>query len=301
MTLKKKMCNRLKVRPIMKKIKALLCSIVSFVLIFSIPVQAYDPTTDVAYDDTLKPIYIEKSLSNLNNISGDMSTYVIKNTPQCIWDLFIQEGVRIYVTQSVPQSERLSNQNYYNACCYSASLTWNGSNKITKIGAPVSIYIYHDTSRADAYIHECGHALDDISEYITGYYQGQHPISNSTEWQNLYSKYGSTMASFDSNASVNMYKASEGFAEAYRLYFTYPQQLLSRCPEVYSFVSDQIIKYSAYVPALSYDNFDYISYAVTYPDLQAAYGFDKKALWDHYTNFGIKEGRTANKIIKVKR
>lgn len=289
----------------MKRIRPLLCTILSAMFIFSLPAQAYDPQTSIEYDDLLSPIYIEKSLPNLQNISGDMATYVIRKTPQGIWDLFVQEGVRIYVTQSIPQSERAADSSYYNVydgICYAATFRYNSSTKkISSVSAPVSLYIYSNAFRADTYFHECGHALDDIGEYITGYYQGQHPISNSSEWQGLYAKYRSALASFDANASVNTYNASEAFAEAYRLYFSYPQQLKSLCPEVYTFVANQIAKYSAYVPALCYDNFDYMNYANTYPDLQAVYGFDKKALWDHYTNFGVKEGRTANRIIKVKR
>lgn len=287
----------------MKRLRLFVCILLScFLLSHTTAYAYYDPLTSKQYDDLMDPLHFEKGLPNLNNISGTMGTYVIKNTPSAIWDLFFQEGVNIYVTQSVPKSERTQGGNVYDGICYSATFSYNGSNKITKVSAPVSIYIYHNTTRADTYIHECGHALDYIAEYITGTYRGSQPISNSSEWQNLYATYGSTMATFDGNASVNMYNASEAFAEAYRLYFTYPSQLQSRCPEVYNFVSSQIAKYTAYVPALSYSNFDYISYAASYPDVAQAVGANnKQGLWDHYVNHGKAEGRVANKIIKVKR
>lgn len=286
----------------MKITKPIICAFIVSLLFVSTPVYAYyDPLTSRQYDDVLDPLHFETGLSDLNNINGDMGDYVFRNTPSDVWDLFVQEGVNIYITTSVPKPERVLGGSIYDAICYSATYSWNGSKKITKVSAPVSIYIYHDTTRADSYIHECGHALDNIAEYITGTYRGPKPISNSSEWQSLYATYGATMATFDGNASVNMYDSSEAFAEAYRLYFTYPSQLQSRCPEVYNFVASQIAKYTAYVPPLSYNNFNYIAYSLTYQDLYDAYGYDKKALWDHYVNCGKAEGRQAFREVKVKR
>lgn len=287
----------------MKRLKLFVCVLLScFLLSHTTAYAYYDPLTSREYDDLMDPLHFEKGLPDLNNISGSMMTYVLRNTPSEVWDLFFQEGVNIYVTQSVPKSERTLSGNIYDGICYAATFSYNRSNnKVAKVNAPVSIYIYHNTTRVDTYIHECGHALDNIAEYITGTYKGPHPISNSSEWQNLYATYGPTMATFDTNASVNMYNSTEAFAEAYRLYFSYPGQLQSRCPEVYNFVNTQIAKYTAYVPPLTYDNFDYIDYAASNQDLYNAFGMDKKALWNHYINNGKAEGRKANKIIKVKR
>ena len=41
------------------------------------------------------------------------------------------------------------------------------------------------------------------------------------------------------------------------------------------------------------DNFDYVRYADDYQDLKDAFGYDAKALYDHYLNNGRAEGRTA--------
>ena len=38
--------------------------------------------------------------------------------------------------------------------------------------------------------------------------------------------------------------------------------------------------------------FDANLYAKAYPDVAAAYGNDREALWNHYVTHGIKEGRT---------
>ncbi|MBO4458042.1 MAG: CAP domain-containing protein [Butyrivibrio sp.] len=37
--------------------------------------------------------------------------------------------------------------------------------------------------------------------------------------------------------------------------------------------------------------FDYKYYADTYPDVKKAYGYNKEALWNHYVQYGKKEGR----------
>ncbi len=42
------------------------------------------------------------------------------------------------------------------------------------------------------------------------------------------------------------------------------------------------------------DTFDYKTYADTYPDLKAIYGYDANALFAHYINFGKAEGRIGN-------
>ncbi len=44
---------------------------------------------------------------------------------------------------------------------------------------------------------------------------------------------------------------------------------------------------------VSYEYFDYVAYANRYPDLQAAFGYDRERLYWHYTTMGIQEGRTA--------
>lgn len=43
----------------------------------------------------------------------------------------------------------------------------------------------------------------------------------------------------------------------------------------------------------SIDTFDHIAYANRYADVKAAFGYDKTALYTHYTTFGIHEGRIA--------
>lgn len=49
-----------------------------------------------------------------------------------------------------------------------------------------------------------------------------------------------------------------------------------------------------YVPfSGSIDEFNYVDYADRYQDLKEAFGYDKKALYEHYINYGINEKRIA--------
>lgn len=41
------------------------------------------------------------------------------------------------------------------------------------------------------------------------------------------------------------------------------------------------------------DEFNYMAYADRYPDLKNIFGYDKEALYDHYVNCGMNEGRIA--------
>lgn len=43
----------------------------------------------------------------------------------------------------------------------------------------------------------------------------------------------------------------------------------------------------------SIETFDYVAYADRYDDVKEAFGYDRKALYDHYITYGIKEGRKA--------
>lgn len=47
------------------------------------------------------------------------------------------------------------------------------------------------------------------------------------------------------------------------------------------------------------DVFDEYYYADRYPDLKAAYGYDREELWQHYVNCGFGEGRLMNGLIDV--
>ena len=49
-----------------------------------------------------------------------------------------------------------------------------------------------------------------------------------------------------------------------------------------------------YVPFVgTIDEFDYVAYADKYPDLKSVFGYDRDALYEHYTTLGIYERRIA--------
>ena len=45
--------------------------------------------------------------------------------------------------------------------------------------------------------------------------------------------------------------------------------------------------------------FDEHYYADLYPDLKAAFGYDREALWAHYINSGLQENRVMNNRLDV--
>ncbi len=240
----------------MKKIKAFIISMLSVILVSS-TMYTNNLKVYAKYDEFI-PFYIDNGIPNYGNIMSVVYPQVFNRTPLEIWDLFIQEGIKIYVMQSAAKFN--SNGGAIAGTTYGATVYYNtSSKKIYNVTAPIEVYVYSNTNSPDAFFHECGHALDYIAEYITGYYKGNRAISTSSQWQTIFSKYAQTMASFDAFASGNMGDSVEGFAEAYRLYLRYPQQLKSFCPEVYSFVDSQIVKYTAYVPEITYNTFDYVT------------------------------------------
>lgn len=52
------------------------------------------------------------------------------------------------------------------------------------------------------------------------------------------------------------------------------------------------------VPRLK-DVFDERYYADRYPDLKAAFGYNREALWAHYITSGVREGRSMNSLLNV--
>lgn len=47
---------------------------------------------------------------------------------------------------------------------------------------------------------------------------------------------------------------------------------------------------------ITFENFDYMRYADDYPDVRAVFGYDKKALYNHYITNGVKEGRLVHAV-----
>ena len=260
----------------MKRIYRFAALFISLFLLLSVNSYAYDPVGGMVY-------------TNTQNINQGAINNALNTLPPGIKTLLEQQGVKIYYTEGGGKIKGYTTSprvTYY-----------TDSKKVVSIDTRTEIYLYSNADISNALPHECGHALDIIAGYITGTYVGERGISNTNEWIATYSNSYNALASLDDRANYYIKKgADEIFAESFRLYCTNPNGLKNACPDVYNFIAAQVAKYSPAPKALTKNNFDYKAYADTYPDLKAAFGYDKDALWNHYNNFGKKEGRTANAV-----
>jgi len=257
-------------------------------------VYAYDPTNNnINYFPTSDSLIC----TNTQDFNQGAIVNALNTVPEQLKALFQKEGVRIYYTAGISMSER----GYY-GCAVSPTVSYySDSKKIVSVVKKPSIFIYHDADIASTVPHECGHTLDHIAGYITGTYKGEYGISQSTEWNTLYNNNFNSLASIDAMINYHMQKGTiEAFADAFRIYCTKPDKLKNSCPDVYNYIASQIAKYAGgSVPAkadVTKENFNARDYADRYPDLKAAFGYDKNALWDHYIKYGKAEGRTITSV-----
>ena len=281
---------------IMKKIYRVLATFLSLFLVLSVRTYAYDPANSgISYSPTSDSMIY----TNTQNFNQGAIVNAFNTLPANVRNLLRKEGVKIYYTDGVPRSQR----GYVGTMVGFTVSYYENTNKVVRVDQRARIYIYPDAEISMTVPHECGHAFDGIASYITGKYTSDYGISSTQEWRNIFSKNAGALASIDTRMSnfVNQ-GATEAFAEAFRLYCTNPNGLNAACPEVYNFIGTQIAKYaggSAPAPAstsVTKKNFDAKAYADTYPDLKAAFGYDKNALWNHYINYGKAEGRTVTAV-----
>lgn len=277
----------------MKKIYRVLATFLSLFLLLSVTTYAYDPANSgISYSPTSDSMIY----TNTQNFNQGAIVNAFNTLPANVRNLFKREGVNFYYTDGVPISVR----GFNGAATSPVVRYYETTKKVVAVDRRVGVYVYPDSVISATIPHECGHALDGMAGYITGKYTGEHGISDTSEWINLYSTNAAKLSSFDAFAATNVPQArSEGFAEAFRLYCTNPSGLKAACPEVYNFISAQIAKYAGGAPApsgVTKKNFDAKAYADTYPDLKAAFGYDKNALWNHYISYGKAEGRTVTAV-----
>lgn len=156
----------------------------------------------------------------------------------------------------------------------------------------IEYYSNNEVYTPDAIVHEAGHMLDFLAPIVEGRYSGNvYGISSRQEWQSLYKANKDKMAGIDYVSGVNVpMNAYEAFADAFRMTYQKPAELKAACPDVYNFILRIV---SQYCPNESINAFDYADYADRYPDVKAALGTNKNALWNHYTTCGKNEGRVA--------
>lgn len=93
-------------------------------------------------------------------------------------------------------------------------------------------------------IHEIAHELDYIEGFENGYKGYMCGFSDSERWNELYNLEAGRYIKFDrmSKGNVGVSK-SEGFAEAFRLYFLYPDQLKRFAPQTYLYIEEIVENY----------------------------------------------------------
>ncbi len=249
-------------------ISLLACSIILGLNLLSISSYAYSPT-ESSYKQIPSTIFWYSGNDTCHELS--MAEFIRNEMPGYLYDIFQQEGVKIYLSSNVNKIDRQYEFGYYDGLTYSASVVYNSANMVvTGKNSEVSIYLYDNASDTSVYMHEFGHALDYLSEYITGTYKGSKPISHSTEWQALYKKYSGVMGMCDSYSSFNVpLGEEEGFAEAFRMYYYQPEYLKEHCPIVYLFVEEQIEKCYLYLKPVTYSKLVAEKTTVSYSDLQS--------------------------------
>ncbi len=277
----------------MKKIYRLTATFLSLFLLLSVTTYAYDPANSgISYSPTSDSMIY----TNTQNFNQGAIVNAFNTLPESVRNLLRKEGVKIYYTDGVPVSVR----EYNGIATMPIVRYYENSLKVVSVDKKADIYIYSDANISTVIPHECGHAFDFIAGYTTGKFIGEHGISSSNEWNSICGRNYNVLGSIDAMASRNIQRGSaEAFAEAFRLYCTNPNGLKAACPEVYNFISAQIAKYAGGAPASSgvtKKNFDAKAYADTYPDLKAAFGYDKNALWNHYISYGKAEGRTVTAV-----
>lgn len=273
---------------IMKKIYRLVATFLSLFLLLSVTSYAYDPANSgISYSPTSDSMIY----TNTQNFNQGAIVNAFNTLPENVRNLVRADGIQIFYTSGVTGK--------YDGYTTDAIISYNDrSKKVISVQRP-RVYVYTDANSAIIIPHEFGHVLDCMGGYRTGKYV-EGGISGSQEWRDILSRNAGALKNIDAHANTSVgLAANEAFAEAFRLYCTNPNGLKAACPEVYNFISAQIAKYAGGAPApssVTKKNFDAKAYADTYPDLKAAFGYDKNALWNHYISYGKAEGRTVTAV-----
>lgn len=245
-------------------------------------------------------IYYATGEATTKELQGYSTSY--NKMPQAVRDYFTQAGMKIYMFKDGEPGML--------AFAYSPSFKYDyRTYKMQGISTPgmINIFSGKTTSQYDSLIHEFGHQVDYYAVTLQEYYNYEkYGISSTAEWANFYNAYAAALKKVDSTARNNMYSEAEAWAECFRLLYTKPEKLSAISQDLYNYVVAQVVRLIGPGAAPgsvgtvgqgdaveSKAGFDYMNYADTYPDLKAAFGYNKDMLWNHYQQFGKAEGRIA--------
>ena len=88
-------------------------------------------------------------------------------------------------------------------------------------------------------IHEAGHELEYMNVYLTGFYPDTEwfPYSRTSEFERIYTSESISVSTIDTLAELNCKRGKEEFfAELFRLYCEYPDNLKTVAPESYGYM-----------------------------------------------------------------
>lgn len=96
-------------------------------------------------------------------------------------------------------------------------------------------------------LHEIGHLLDfGIAIVVEGVYSASScRISDSEAWRTIFNNDREKIAAIDSQTAANSDSAKELFAEAFRLAFQHPDELIDKSPEAFNFVMAMVKEYTS--------------------------------------------------------
>lgn len=224
----------------------------------------------------------------------DLSTYY-NCFPMSVKNYLISNGIKIYLRSDESRNGAL-------ARAYSPSVVRKKNTyQIVEPGYIVYYSNSKDYVNTTSVVHEVGHQLDYYAAIAKNKYG--YGISDTAEWKNLYLTYGYQMLKIDNLTRTNVKISNrEAWAEMVRILYVDPDSIIRISPDIYNYMVATI---TALVGAdatpiqkagesRSIDNFDYVKYADTYADLKAVFGYDKQALYNHYIQCGMAEGRQAS-------
>ena len=157
------------------------------------------------------------------------------------------------------------------------------SNSVSSISAPIiNAYVY------DPAVVNFNYNVKDILLTVDGW-------SASTAMGALGTVESLKVLFTDDNTSYTLYNFPKGTFH-FDGTIDSPSYTFSSVPSSSPF--DLSIKSQSTASSLK-DIFDEHYYADRYPDLKAAFGYDREALWTHYITHGVNEGRSMNDMFNV--